>query len=85
MFRDDFKAFGGLHDSTPTDRRTFGVNRLVWTDAARKEDRVLWYTGVLLGAERLMASWHKSQEEASRLREVNRVVKGLLVNYNLLP
>ena len=28
-----------------------------------------WFTGVLLGAERFMASWHKSQEEASRLRE----------------
>ena len=31
-----------------------------------------WYTGVLLGAERFMASWHKSEEEASKLREVNR-------------
>ena len=27
--RDDFKAFGALHGSTPTDRRTFGVDRLV--------------------------------------------------------
>ena len=27
-----------------------------------------------------MASWHKSQEEASRPREVNRAVKALLVN-----
>ena len=39
-----------------------------------------WYTGVLLGAEGFMASWHKSQEEASRLREVNRAAKALLVN-----
>ena len=38
--RDDFKAFGALHGSTPTDRRTFRVDRLVWTDAARKEDGV---------------------------------------------
>ena len=30
------------------------------------------FTGVLLGAERFMASWHKSEEEASKLREVNR-------------
>ena len=44
-----------------------------------------WYTGVLLGAERFMASWHKSQQEASRLREVNRAGKELLVNYHFLP
>ena len=42
--RDDFKAFGALHGSTPTDRRTFGVDRLVWTEAARKGE------GVLVGA-----------------------------------
>ena len=69
--RDDFKAFGALHGSMPTDRRTFGVDRLVWTEAARKEEGGPWYTGVLLGAERFVASWHKSEEEASKLREVN--------------
>ena len=77
--RDDFKAFGALHGSTPTDRRTFGVDRLVWTDAARKEDGLQWYTGVLLGAERFMASWHEGQK-ANRLREVNRAAKALLAN-----
>ena len=41
---------------------------------------MLWYTGVLLGAERFMASWHKSLEGASKLREVNRAVKALLAN-----
>ena len=61
-----------LHGSTPSDRRTFGVDRLVWTEAARKGEGAPWYTGVLLGAERFMASWHKSEEEASKLREVNR-------------
>ena len=61
-----------LHGSTPSDRRTFGVDRLVWTEAARKGGGAPWYTGVLLGAERFMASWHKSEEEASKLREVNR-------------
>ena len=70
--RDDFKAFGALHGSMPTDRRTFGVNRLVWTEAARKGEGVPWYTGVMLGVERFMASWHRSNEEASKLREVNR-------------
>ena len=61
--RDDFTAFGTLHGSTPTDRRTFGVDRLVCTEAARKEEGVPWYKGVLMGAERFMASWHKSLEE----------------------
>ena len=70
--RDDFKAFGALHGSTPTDRRTFGVDMLIRTEAARKGEGVPWYTGVLLGAERFMASWHKSEEETSKLREVNR-------------
>ena len=46
----------------------------------RKEEGVPWYTGVLLGAERFMASWHKCQEEASRLGEVNRVGKALLAS-----
>ena len=44
-----------------------------------------WYTRVLVGTERFMASWHMSQEEASRLCEVNRAAKALLVNHNLLP
>lgn len=74
---DDFKAFGALHGSTPTDRRTFGVDKLIWTEAARKEDGRPWYTGVLLGAERFMAAWHKSQEEASRIRAVKRAAKEL--------
>ena len=52
---------------------------------AHKEEGVPWYTGFLLGAERFMASWHKSQEEASRLRKVNRAAKELLMNHNLLP
>ena len=45
---------------------------------ARKEEGVSLYTGVLSGADRFMASWHKSQEEASRLREVSRAAKALL-------
>ena len=32
-----------------------------------------------------MASWHKGQEEASSLREVNRATKELLLYDNLLP
>ena len=37
--RDGFKASGALHGSTPTDRRAFGVNRLVWTEAGRARGR----------------------------------------------
>ena len=47
--RDDFKAFGALHGSTLTDRRTFRVDRLVWTDAAHKEEGMPWYTGGSVG------------------------------------
>ena len=50
----------------------FRSRQALWTEAARKGEGVPWYTGVLLGAERFMASWHKSEEEASKLREVNR-------------
>ena len=78
--RDDFKASGALHGSAPTDRQTFGVDRLVWTDAAHKKEGVPWYTGVLSGPERFLASGHKSQEEASKLCEVNRAAKALLAN-----
>ena len=70
--RNDFKAFGAPHGSTPTDGRTFGVDRLVWTEATRKGEGVPWYTGVLLVAEIFMASWFKSEEETSKPREVNR-------------
>ena len=80
-FRDDFKAFGALQGSTPTDRRTFGVDKLVCTDAARKEEGVPWCRGVLLGAERFMASWYNSQKEAGRSREVNWATKALLMNH----
>ena len=44
-----------------------------------------WYTGILLWADMFVASWHKSQEEARRLREVNRAGIALLVNDNILP
>ena len=47
--RGDFKAFGALHGSTPTDRQTFGVDRLVWTEAARKGEGVPWYTKGYVG------------------------------------
>ena len=57
------QLIGGLSESTDSS----GQMR-----RARRRECLPWYTGVLLGAERLMAPWHKSQEKASRLREVNR-------------
>ena len=63
--RDELKALGALHGSTPPDRRTFGVDRLVWTDAARKEEGVPCYTGVLLGAERY--TWRRGTRAKKRL------------------
>ena len=56
ILRGDFKAFGAPHGSTPTDRQSFEVDRLVWTEAARKGEGVPWYTRVLLGAEIFMAT-----------------------------
>ena len=38
------------------------------------------YTGHVLGAERFMTLWHKSQEKASKSREVNQAAKLLLAN-----
>ena len=67
--RDDFKAFGALHGSTPTDRRTFGVDRLVWTEAARKGEGVSWYTGVLLGGGDL---WRRGTRAKKKLASYAR-------------
>ena len=66
--RDDFNVFGALHDSTPTDRRTFGVNRLVWTEAARKGEGVPWYTGV----RRRRDLWRRGTRAKKRLASYAR-------------
>ena len=38
------------------------------------------YIGHMLGAERFMTLWHKSQEKAGKSREVNQAAKLLLAN-----
>ena len=53
-------------------RLTFGVNRAVWTLAAKMVDEVPWRKGVLQGAENFMTFWHKEEEEASRRRATKR-------------
>ena len=43
-----------------------------WMEAAKVDQGVPWHTGVLQGAKRFMASWHKKEEEASRQRALKR-------------
>ena len=68
----DFQAFGATDGSTVDNRLTFGVNRAVWTLAAKMDDGVPWHKGVLQRAENFMTSWHKEEEEASRRRATKR-------------
>ena len=70
--KDDFQAFGATDGSTVDNRLTFGVDRAVWTLAAKMDDGAPWHKGVLQGAEKFMASWHKEEEEASRRRATKR-------------
>ena len=70
--KDDFQAFGATDGSTVDNRLTFGVDRAVWTLAAKMDDGAPWHKGVLQGAEKFMTSWRKEEEEASRQRETKR-------------
>ena len=70
--KDDFQAFGATDGSTVDNRLAFGVDRAVWTLAAKMDDGAPWHKGVLQGAEKFMASWHKEEEEASRRRATKR-------------
>ena len=70
--KDEFQAFGATDGSTVDNRLTFGVDRAVWTLAAKMDDGAPWHKGVLQGAEKFMASWHKEEEEASRRHATKR-------------
>ena len=72
LSQDDFQAFGATDGSTVDNRLTFGVDRAVWTLAAKMDDGAPWHKGVLQGAEKFMASWHKEEEEVSRRRATKR-------------
>ena len=63
--KDDFQAFGATDGSTVDNRLTFGVDRAVWTLAAKMDDGAPWHKGVL-------HSWHKEEEEGSRRRATKR-------------
>ena len=58
-------------------RLTFGVDRAVWTLAAKMDDRAPWHKGVVQGAETFMTSCHKEEEEASRRRATKRDTRDL--------
>ena len=45
--KDDFQAFGATDGSTVDNRLTFGVDRAVWTLAAKMDDGAPWHKGVL--------------------------------------
>ena len=53
--KDDFQAFGATGGSTVDNRLTFGVDRAVWTLAAKMDDGALWHKGVLQGERK--SSW----------------------------
>ena len=72
MSQGRLQAFGATDGSTVNNRLTFGVDRAVWTLAAKMDDGAPWHKGVLQGAERFMTSWHKEEEEASRRRATKR-------------
>ena len=45
--KDDFQAFEATDGSTVDNRLTFGVDRTVWTLAAKMDDGAPWHKGVL--------------------------------------
>ena len=70
--KDDFQAFGATVDGSTVDNRlTFGVDRAVWTLAAKMDNGAPWHKGVLKRPEKFMTAWHK-EEEASRRRATKR-------------
>ena len=75
--KDDFQAFGAVNGSTVNNRLTSGVDRAVWTLAAKMDNGAPWHKEVLQGAEKPMTSWHKEEEEASRRRATKRDFRDL--------
>ena len=75
--KDDFQAFGATDGPTVDHRLAFGVDRAVWTLAAKMDDGAPWHKGVLKGAEKFMTSWHKEEKEASRRRATKRDFRDL--------
>ncbi|CAB1110223.1 unnamed protein product [Ectocarpus sp. CCAP 1310/34] len=70
--KDDLKMFEAEHGSTDAEPCFFGVLETTWVEKAKVDRGVSWHTGVLQGAQRCLASWHKKEQEASRQRELKR-------------
>ena len=75
--KDNFQASGATDGSTVDNRLTFGVDRAVCTLAAKMGDGAQGHKEVLQGAEKIMTSWHKEEEEASRQRATKRDFRDL--------
>jgi len=54
------------------DPRTFGVGRIVLELVAKKENGITWHQRVQEVINRLMISWHKGEDKASRVRTAKR-------------
>ena len=63
--KDDFQAFGATDGSTVDNRLIFGVDRAVWTLAAKMDDGAPWHKGVLRGAEKFNKPSPSSPEPTS--------------------
>eukprot|EP00752_Nemacystus_decipiens_P015185 g13521.t1 len=66
--KDDLRVFGATNGSMGDAPCVFGVPNSVWSEVATVEGPA----GVLQGAERFMAAWHKDEEEASLQRAIKR-------------
>ena len=75
--KDDFQAFGATDGSMVANRLTFGVDRAVWTLGAKMDDGAPSHKEVLQGAEKIMISWHREEEEDSRRRATKRDFRDL--------
>lgn len=69
---EDFRTFGAMNDATDDNRQHFEAENALRPSAGKKEGTITRHAGVLQGAEGFMASWHKIEEEASRLRAIER-------------
>lgn len=57
---------------TAADDLRFGIGPTLWTKAAKGKNGVPLCMGVVKGAARFMAGWHKDEREASRKRAGKR-------------
>jgi len=71
---DDLKAFQATSGSTEDSPSVFGVETALWTTAAKWWGK--WHDGVVEGAERFMAEWHRQEESKRRARHTKEVARG---------